>query len=158
MILPRRTGASGSGPHPASSRGTAAAVAIATLLVPSIGWLLAAPSANAFETARELARQCQSVASAAKPSGRDVLIPGTKGALQCWGYMQAMQDLSVLSDQNGKRLMGACPSEQTTLLQLTRTFVAYARRHPDDLDNDAVLSVIKALQEAFPCPQTNAAG
>jgi hypothetical protein len=128
----------------------------AVMLLALIILLLPSRQAKAFETARELAAQCQSVTSAAKQRGRDILIPGTKGALQCWGYMQAMQDLSVLSDQSGKRLIGACPSEQTTLLQLTRAFVGYARRHRDDLDNDAVLTVIKALQEAFPCPQTNA--
>ena len=29
-------------------------------------------------------------------------------------YMQAMQDLSVLADEEGHRIMGACPPEQTT--------------------------------------------
>jgi hypothetical protein len=41
--------------------------------------------------------------------------------------MQAMQDLSVLADENGHRIMGACPPEQTTTLQLIRSFVRYAR-------------------------------
>jgi hypothetical protein len=41
--------------------------------------------------------------------------------------MQAMQDLSVLADENGHRIMGACPPEQTTTLQLVRSFVRYAR-------------------------------
>jgi hypothetical protein len=85
-------------------------------------------------------------------AGRDVFIPATKEALQCWGYMQAMQDLSVLADENGRRIMGICPNEQTTLLQLTHAFAAYARHHSDDLDNDAALTVIGALKEAFPCP------
>ena len=48
--------------------------------------------------------------------------------------------------------MGICPNEQTTLLQLTHAFAAYARHHSDDLDNDAALTVIGALKEAFPCP------
>jgi hypothetical protein len=42
--------------------------------------------------------------------------------------MQAMQDLSVLADENGHRIMGACPPEQTTTLQLIRSFVAMRAR------------------------------
>jgi hypothetical protein len=76
----------------------------------------------------------------------------TKGALQCWGYMRAMQDLSVLVDEKGRRLMGACPNERTTLLELTGAFVAFADRHSDESDNDAALIVMDALRESFPCP------
>jgi hypothetical protein len=114
--------------------------------------LLAPQRAHAFESARELATQCESVDVSNMQSGTDVLIPGTKTALQCWGYMQAMQDLSVLVDDKGRRLRGACPSERTTLLQLTRAFVAYVDRHSDESDNDAALIVMDALRESFPCP------
>lgn len=114
--------------------------------------LLAPQRADAFESARELAAQCESVEASSMQSGTDALIPGKKGALQCWGYMQAMQDLSVLVDEKGRRLMGACPNEQTNLLQLTRAFVAYADRHSDESDNDAALIVMDALRESFPCP------
>jgi hypothetical protein len=114
--------------------------------------LLFPPRAHAFESARELAAQCKTVETSNIQKGTDLFIPGTKEALQCWGYMQAMQDLSVLVDENGRRLMGACPDERTTLLELTRAFVAYADRHSDGSDNDAALMVMAALREAFPCP------
>jgi hypothetical protein len=76
-------------------------------------------SAGAVENAHELAGYCQSLERGAKGAGRHVYIPGTREALTCWGYMQAMQDLSVLADENGHRIMGACPPEQTTTLQLS---------------------------------------
>jgi antitoxin component of MazEF toxin-antitoxin module len=114
--------------------------------------LLSPHRVRAFESARELAAQCKSVQPFNIASGTDALIPGTKGALQCWGYLQAMQDLSVLVDENGKRLMGACPNERTTLMQLSRAFVAYADRHSNESDNDAALIVMDALRESFPCP------
>jgi hypothetical protein len=63
--------------------------------------------------------------------------------------MQAMQDLSVLADEDG-----ACPPERTTLLELIQAFVSYARSHADKLPDNAALAVSLALHEAFPC-ETN---
>jgi Ssp1 endopeptidase immunity protein Rap1a len=62
-----------------------------------------------------------------------------------------MQDLSVLSDENGHRIMGACPPEQTTTLQLIRSFVRYARAHRHELPANGVVTVFRALREAYPC-------
>jgi hypothetical protein len=45
--------------------------------------------------------------------------------------------------------MGACPAEQTTLLELIQAFVSYARSH--ELPDNAALAVTRAFQEAFPC-------
>jgi hypothetical protein len=66
--------------------------------------------------------------------------------------MQAMQDLSVLADEEGHRIMGACPPEQTTTLQLIQSFVRYARAHRTELQGNAVVAVFRALREAYPCP------
>jgi hypothetical protein len=65
--------------------------------------------------------------------------------------MQAMQDLSVLADEEGHRIMGACPPEQATTLQLIQSFVRYARAHPTELQGNAVVAVFRALREAYPC-------
>jgi hypothetical protein len=70
-------------------------------------------SAAAVENADELAGYCQSLERGTKGAGRHIYIPGTREALTCWGYMRAMQDLSVLADENGHRIMGACPPEGT---------------------------------------------
>jgi len=108
-------------------------------------------SAAAIENADELAGYCQSLERGAKGVGRHIYIPSTREALTCWGYMQAMQDLSVLADENGHRIMGACPLEQTTTLQLIRSFVRYARAHRSELPDNAVVAVFRALREDYPC-------
>ena len=108
-------------------------------------------AAAAVENARELADYCQSLERGAKGAGRHIYIPSTQEALTCWGYIQAMQDLSVLADENGHRIMGACPLEQTTTLQLIRSFVRYARAHRSELPDNAVVAVFRALREDYPC-------
>jgi hypothetical protein len=107
--------------------------------------------AAAIENADELAAYCQSLDRGAKGAGRHIYIPRTREALTCWGYMQAMQDLSVLADENGRRIMGACPPEQTTTLQLIRSFVRYARAHRRQLPGNAVVAVFRAVRRAYPC-------
>jgi len=108
-------------------------------------------SAAAVEDAHELAGDCQSLERGAKGAGRHIYIPRTREALTCWGYMQGMQDLSVLVDENGHRIMGACPPEQMTTLQLIRLFVRYASTHRSELPGNAVVAVFRALREAYPC-------
>ena len=109
-------------------------------------------SAAAVEDAHELAGYCQSLERGAKGAGRHIYyIPRTREALTCWGYMQGMQDLSVLANENGRRIMGACPPEQMTTLQLIRLFVRYASTHRSELPGNAVVAVFRALGEAYPC-------
>jgi Ssp1 endopeptidase immunity protein Rap1a len=114
-----------------------------------------ASSAAAVENARELAGYCQSLERGAKAAGRHIYIPRTREALTCWGYMQGMQDLSVLADENGGRIMGACPPEQMTTLQLIQLFVRYASTHRSELPRNAVVTVFRALGEAYPCGAEN---
>jgi hypothetical protein len=108
-------------------------------------------SAAAVENAHELAGDCQSLERGVKGAGRHIYIPRTRDALICWGYIQAMQDLSVLVDENGHRIMGACPPEQMTTLQLIRLFVRYASTHRSELPGNAVVAVLRALQKSYPC-------
>jgi Rap1a immunity proteins len=53
--------------------------------------------------------------------------------------------------ENGYRIMGACPPEQTTTLQLIRSFVRYARVHRSQLLGNAVVAAFRALRQAYPC-------
>ena len=106
-------------------------------------------TAHAMGSARDLADDCRTLVRAKTGAGKQIRIPFTKKALVCWGYMQAMQDLSVLADEDGRRIMGACPSQRTTLLELIQAFLSYARSH--ELPDNAALAVTRALQEAFPC-------
>ena len=126
----------------------------------ALGLLLAATlvlacsqKVHAIETPRQLARYCERVETGVKGTGRHIRIPRAKEALLCWGYMEAMQDLSVITNDDGIRIVGSCPPEHATLLQLIHTFVAYARSHPKELRGNTAVMVIRALQQAYPCPQ-----
>ena len=57
----------------------------------------------------------------------------------------------MLADEEGHRIMGACPPEQATTLQLIPSFVRYARAHPTELLGNAAVAVFRALREAYPC-------
>jgi hypothetical protein len=107
--------------------------------------------ANAVESARALASYCQQLEQRTKGAAQHVRIPNTKEALLCWGYLRAVQDLSVLAYEDGTRIMGSCPPEQTTVLQLIQSFVTYASSHPDELEGNTAVAVFKALQHAYPC-------
>jgi hypothetical protein len=95
-----------------------------------IATLLSASSARSIESARELSIYCRIVERGVKGTGRHVYIPPTREALTCWGYMQAMQDLSVLADEEGDRIMGACPPQKMTTLLLIQLFAGRIVRCP----------------------------
>jgi hypothetical protein len=117
-----------------------------------IATVISTRSAAAIEDAQELANYCQALEHGTKGAGREIYIPRTREALTCWGYMQAMQDLLVLSDEDGHRIMGACPPEQTSTLQLIQSFGRYARAHRSELRGNAVIVVFRAFREVYPCP------
>ena len=97
-----------------------------------VATLLSASNARSIESALELSIYCRIVERGVKGAGRHVYIPHTREALTCWGYMQAMQDLSVLADQEGDRIMGACPPEKMTTLMLIQLFgrASFDSSHP----------------------------
>ncbi len=65
----------------------------ALALLAALTALLAHPDkARAIDSAQELWNACQELERDREGSGNDVLIPNSKEALLCWGYMQAMQD------------------------------------------------------------------
>ena len=127
----------------------------------ALGTLLAVAAtcgkAGAIDSPRDLVEACQSLEKGTTGKGTHVKIPSTPQALQCWGYMQALQDLSVLADESGTRLLGSCPPADTTSLQLIRSFLAYARAHPGALTGNTAVVVIDALREAFPCRRASRA-
>jgi hypothetical protein len=119
-----------------------------------IAFVISLGHAQATESAHDLLNVCESLERGKIGMGRHIKIPNTKEALICWGYMQAMQDVSVWVDENGHRIMGSCPSTQTTILELIDAFVKYARSHHSELQDNAAVIVRMAFQEAFPCDQT----
>jgi len=113
--------------------------------------LFAAIPREAHAGARELAGGCQALLAGKRGSGDEIRIPRTKPALECWGYMQAVQDFAALADENGRRILGVCPPDRATLLDLVQAFVRYARTQGKNLPDNAALAVTKALQSAYPC-------
>jgi hypothetical protein len=114
--------------------------------------LFAAMPRDAHAGARELAGQCQTLLQGKHGRGAHIRIPFTRPALTCWGYMQAVQDFAALADENGRRVLGICPPDRATMLDLVQAFVRYADEQGKDLPDNAGLAVTQALQSAFPCP------
>ena len=113
--------------------------------------LSAAIPVEANASARELAGECQTLLEGKHGSGDEIRIPRTKPALECWGYMQAVQDFAALADDNGQRVLGICPPDRATLLDMVQAFVGHARRQGKNLPDNAALAVTQALQSAYPC-------
>jgi hypothetical protein len=103
------------------------------------------------QSARELLHVCELLQRGIHVKGAQVLIPPGSGVAQCWGFMLAVQQYSTLADRDGRTLLGACPKPDTTTTQVLRTFIAYARSHPDKLGLPAADVAFNAMAEAFPC-------
>jgi hypothetical protein len=112
--------------------------------------------AQAANSTRDLLNDCQSLERGKRGSGRLIEIPRTREALVCWGYMKAMQDLSVWVDQNGNRFLGSCPSETVTTMDLIHAFLRYERSYRGELPSNPALAVTTAFQQAFPCDEASA--
>ena len=66
----------------------------------------------------------------ARPTdGGEVDIPSN--GLICWYYMSAIQNMSVLEDVHGVRLLGICAPPDTHLMDFVRIFVQKAQKEKD---------------------------
>jgi hypothetical protein len=89
-----------------------ASILVVVLIVVSYFW---SQSAGATDSSPDIVRYCRNLERSTEGRGKQIQIPNTKQALVCWGYMRAMQDMSVLVTPEGRKLIGSCPPEQTTL-------------------------------------------
>lgn len=105
-------------------------------------------------TPGELLRSCQAVAGTGATRAEATLeIPAA--GLPCWYYMSAMQNMAVLVDESGTRLLGVCPPADSTVMDFVRIFVQRARKHSvrkhkASADN-AAAAALTGLAQAFPC-------
>jgi hypothetical protein len=114
--------------------------------------LLSLASPACATTGTELLQWCEALERGIRLDGEQVQIPQNPLALQCWGYMKAVQDFgATLEDDGNYPITGACAPEDTTLTQLIRVFLTYARAHPDELSDRASFVVLRALRNAFSC-------
>ncbi|HTV30917.1 MAG TPA: Rap1a/Tai family immunity protein [Xanthobacteraceae bacterium] len=124
--------------------------AIAAALVSAVFATVFLSPAQA-QTGRELLPVCESLQRGLHTKRDQVLIPPGSAVAQCWGFMSAVQQYAALADQNGNRLLDACPKLDITTTQILATFIRYARLHPDELDSPAALVAFDAMRDAFPC-------
>jgi Rap1a immunity proteins len=106
----------------------------------------------AAATPAELLQSCQSALRAAGATNSATVEIPVEG-LACWYYMSAVQNMSVVIDQQGRPLLGICAPAGTTLMEFVRIFTRYAQAHREedkDTDNAAPL-VLRSLLDAFPC-------
>lgn len=103
------------------------------------------------ETANELLSGCEDFLDAYRPSGVGfTLRPESASVYECWGYINAIMQLSALTD-HGRTLTGACPAPAFSALQVIEVLVAYLRKHPEALHERAGVVAVFALRQAFPC-------
>jgi hypothetical protein len=114
-------------------------------------------SANAQDSALELLQYCTALERGAQfgPS-REIKMPDSRDVHFCWGYMRAMQNVSVITVDGVNTLLHTCVSADATLLQLIYVFNKYARNHPEELHKPPASVVLNAFWEAFPCRLTGA--
>jgi hypothetical protein len=105
------------------------------------------------QTARELLHVCELLQSGMHVHGTQVFIPPGSDVAQCWGFISAVQQYSILADQDGKTLLGACPKPDTATTQVLRIFIEYARSHPEKLGLPAAAVAFNAMADAFPCEE-----
>jgi hypothetical protein len=105
------------------------------------------------ETARELLHVCELLQGGMHVEGTQVLIPPGSDVAQCWGFMLAVQQYSILADHDGKTFLDACPKPDTTTTQVLRIFIKYARSHPEKLGLPAAAVAFNAMADAFPCEE-----
>ena len=59
--------------------------------------------------------------------------------------------MTVLADERGERLLGICPSPDSTVLDFVRVFVQYARTEDVGSQRNAAAFALLGLARAFPC-------
>jgi len=115
-------------------------------------WSLSWSGARAA-TPTAILQSCEAVLQGTRGSeGRNVDIPAA--GLPCWYYMSAVQNMSVIVDENGEHVLGVCAPSATTLMQYVESFVRYARKSRQRPDGNPAALAIAGLSEAYPCDGT----
>ena len=115
-------------------------------------FILSATAPALAQTAGEMLHACQTLQRGIRIKGNEAFLPSGAEAQQCWGFMSAVQEYSVLADQSGNRLLSACPAADIKTTQIVDVFVKYANAHPEKSNTSAAVAAYNAMADAFPCP------
>jgi hypothetical protein len=115
----------------------------------TIGFLLVRGDAIALSPA-DLLASCEAITDASPLSAEKTFDIAAEG-LPCWYYMSAVQNMTVLADERGERLLGICPPPDSTVLDFVRVFVQYARTEDVGSQRNAAAFALLGLARAFPC-------
>ena len=99
--------------------------------------------------AQELVQSCRIALKSLSGSGSNVSIAAA--GVECWNYMEAVQDMIVLADESGRHLLGVCAPEDGKIDDLLRVFTRYAAAHPQELGERASVVILEALGASYPC-------
>ena len=113
--------------------------------------LMILPSSAEAETAREMVAKCGQTFAAAAVDGETVSIPQTDSAGWCWGAFEVIQRIVVYADESDIRFFRVCPPPDSTRLQIIGTFLAFAKRHPEEMNREFTDVALASLVEAYPC-------
>jgi hypothetical protein len=116
-----------------------------------LGLIFISGSTASAQSASKILRTCEILQRGIHLERTTVYLPPSDDVHQCWGYMNAVLDYSVLADRDGKPLLGACVSAEATTIDVIGLFVSYANAHPDKLNLSAAAVAYNAMAEAFPC-------
>jgi hypothetical protein len=109
---------------------------------------LVSPNSAGAATCSELLRSCMEIVEKRTSQSGEVDFPPT-GA-PCWYYMSAIQNMSVLENLDGVRLLGICSPPDTTLMDYVRIFAQKAQKRKMQSENAAALTIL-VLGQRFPC-------
>jgi hypothetical protein len=106
---------------------------------------------SALETSLQMQSWCASFATVRVGEAGRFKMPDSSDSLVCWGAFASIQELSRLTDDSDKPILGVCTRTTSTRIQDIKIFLQYASRHPEQADLDFALVTLRALREAFPC-------
>ena len=105
-------------------------------------------------TREELLRSCKAVTSSINSSRQSSFAIPASG-LPCWYYMSAVQNMSVIVDQNGDHPLGICPPSSSSLVDYVQAFVLHeGHRKKTDDDYNPAPDVLMSLAKTFPCKES----
>ncbi len=80
---------------------------------------------------------------------------GDAGDAACSAYIRGFSDGLLIGDVTAGTADGICLPYALNQVQARALVDRFLREHPEMLDRTAALLVFRAIQEAFPCPNSN---